>query len=47
MPPVMDERQEINDVLEQNEDLAHFSESSFVFTDVSTSVLDRVRETSL
>ena len=44
MPPVMDERQKINEVLEQNDELAHFSESSFVFTDISTSVSDRVRE---
>jgi len=45
MPPVMEERQEINEVIEQNDDLAHFSESSYVFTDISTSVSDRVRET--
>jgi len=43
MPPVMDERQEINEVIEENDELAHFSESNFVFTDISTSVDDRVR----
>ena len=43
MPPVMDERQEINEVIEQNDELAHFSESNFVFTDISTSENDRVR----
>ena len=43
MPPVMDERQEINEVIEENEELAHFSESNFVFTDISTSENDRVR----
>ena len=47
MPPVMDERQEINEVVEQNDDMAHFSESSYVFTDISTSVSDRVRQTIL
>ena len=39
----MDERQEINEVIEENDELAHFSESNFVFTDISTSVDDRVR----
>ena len=43
MPPVMDERQEINEVIEENDELAHFSESNFVFTDISTSETDRVR----
>ena len=43
MPPIMDERQEINEIIEENEELAHFSESNFVFTDVSTSANDRVR----
>ena len=43
MPPVMEERQEIEEVVEENKDLAHFSESSYVFTDISTSVSDRVR----
>ena len=43
MPPVMDERQEINEVIEESDELAHFSESNFVFTDISTSVDDRVR----
>ena len=47
MPPVMDERQQINEVVEQNDDMAHFSESSYVFTDISTSVSDRVRQTIL
>ena len=39
----MDERQEINDTIEQIDELAHFSESHFVFTDISTSENDRVR----
>ena len=39
----MEERQEMNEVLEENKDIAHFSESSFVFTDISTSVCNRVR----
>ena len=43
MPPVMDERQEINEVIEENDELAQFSESNFVFTDISTNVNDRVR----
>ena len=43
MPPVVDVRQEINEVMEKNDELAHFSESNFVFTDISTSVDDRVR----
>jgi len=43
MPPVMEERQEIDEVLEENKDIAHFSESSYVFTDISTSVCNRVR----
>ncbi|KAL9971025.1 hypothetical protein ACROYT_G023502, partial [Oculina patagonica] len=43
MPPVMDERQEINEIIEENDELAHFSESIFVFTDISTSVNDRTR----
>ena len=43
MPPVMEERQEINEVLEENKDIGHFSESSYVFTDISTSVCNRVR----
>ena len=44
MPPVMEERQEINEVLEQNDELACYSESHYVFTDISTSVCDRVRK---
>ena len=44
MPPVMEERQEINEVLEQNDELACYSESRYVFTDISTSVCDRVRK---
>jgi len=47
MPPVMEERQEINEVIEQNDDLAHFSESSYVFTDISTSVSDRTRSITI
>ena len=43
MPPVLEERQEIDEVLEENKDIAHFSESSYVFTDISTSVCNRVR----
>lgn len=43
MPPVMEERQEIDEVLEENKDIAHFSESSYVFTDISSSVCNRVR----
>ena len=39
----MEERQEIDEVLEENKDIAHFSESSYVFTDISTSVCNRVR----
>ena len=45
MPPVMGERQEINEVLEENDELACYSESCYVFTDISTSVCDRVRKT--
>ncbi|XP_020630517.1 28S ribosomal protein S22, mitochondrial-like [Orbicella faveolata] len=47
MPPVMDERQEINEVIEENDELAHFSESNFVFTDISTSVDDRTRSITI
>ena len=47
MPPVMDERQEINEVIEENDELAHVSESNFVFTDISTSEDDRVRNKCL
>ena len=43
MPPVMEERQEIDELLEENKDIAHFSESSYVFTDISNSVCNRVR----
>ncbi|CAH3038876.1 unnamed protein product [Porites lobata] len=43
MPPVMEERREIDEVLEENKDIAHFSESSYVFTDISTSVCNRTR----
>ena len=43
MPPVMEERQEIDEVLEENKDIAHFSDSSYVFTDISSSVCNRVR----
>ena len=46
MPPVMDERQEINETVEENDELAHFSEQNYVFTDISTSVSDRVRNES-
>ncbi|KAK2556394.1 28S ribosomal protein S22, partial [Acropora cervicornis] len=42
MPPVMEERQEIHEVLEQNDELACYSESRYVFTDISTSVCDRI-----
>lgn len=44
MPPVMEERGEIDEELEQNDDLAHYSESSYVFTDISISVSDRVSD---
>ena len=47
MPPVMEERQEINEIIEENEELAHFSDSSYVFTDISTSESDRVRKSFL
>ena len=43
MPAMMEERQEIDEVLEENKDIAHFSESNYVFTDISTSVCNRVR----
>ena len=42
MPPVMDEREEIYEVLENDNRLESFDQSSFVFTDISTSVTDRV-----
>ena len=47
MPPVMEERQEINEIIEENEELAHFSDSNYVFTDISTSESDRVRKSFL
>ncbi|XP_074625527.1 small ribosomal subunit protein mS22-like [Acropora palmata] len=47
MPPVMEERQEIHEVLEQNDELACYSESRYVFTDISTSVCDRSRSITI
>ena len=44
MPQVMEERKEIDEVLEIDQRLAGFDQSSFVFTDISTSVTNRVRE---
>nr|XP_058968608.1 small ribosomal subunit protein mS22-like [Pocillopora verrucosa] len=43
MPPVMEERQEIDEIIEEKEELAQFSESNYVFTDISTSESDRTR----
>ena len=42
MPAVMHERQEINMVLREDPDIDGHDESSFVFTDISTSDTDRV-----
>ena len=39
---MMDERQEINEVLEEKSELSHISQSNFVFTDISASQSDRV-----
>ncbi|KAJ7393225.1 28S ribosomal protein S22, mitochondrial [Desmophyllum pertusum] len=47
MPPVMDERQEINETVEENDELAHFSEQNYVFTDISTNVSDRTRSITI
>ena len=42
MPPVLDERKDINEVLEENDTISGFDESRFVFTDISASATDRV-----
>lgn len=47
MPPVMEERQEIDEIIEEKEELAQFSESNYVFTDISTSESDRVVQSLL
>ena len=47
MPPVMEERQEIDEIIEEKEELAQFSESNYVFTDISTSEYDRVVQSLL
>ncbi|XP_068700210.1 small ribosomal subunit protein mS22-like [Montipora foliosa] len=47
MPPVMDERQEINEILGQNDELANYSESRYIFTDISTSACDRTRSITI
>ena len=47
MPPVMEERQEIDEIIEEKEELVQFSESNYVFTDISTSESDRVVQSLL
>ena len=47
MPPVMEERQEIDEIIEEKEELAQFSESNYVFTDISTSESDMVVQSLL
>ena len=47
MPPVMEERQEIDEIIEEKEELEQFSESNYVFTDISTSESDRVVQSLL
>lgn len=47
MPPVMEERQEIDEIIEEKEELAQFSESNYVFMDISTSESDRVVQSLL
>ena len=43
MPPVLAERSDIREVLQEDSEIKGFDESSFVFTDISASATDRVR----
>ena len=43
----MEERLEIDEIIEEKEELAQFSESNYVFTDISTSESDRVVQSLL
>ncbi|XP_031556842.1 28S ribosomal protein S22, mitochondrial-like [Actinia tenebrosa] len=43
MPPVMEERQEIDEVIDIDERLSGYDTANYVFTDISTSVDDRTR----
>ena len=43
----MEERQEIDEIIEEKEELEQFSESNYVFTDISSSESDRVVQSLL